>query len=90
MAVFYSTCYSIHRFEKLLQEKEELEADFHEYRREVELTREGAAAKEVRLLKSMVKSLEEDLLKERTKNQRAANKRGQEYRQLLEEVVTLI
>lgn len=70
----------------MLQEKEELEADFHDYRREVERTREGVAVKEVRLLKAMVKNLEEDLLKERTKNQRAASKRSQEYRQMLEEV----
>ena len=63
-----------------------MEADFHEYRREVELTREGAAAKEVRLLRGMVKNLEEDLMKERTKNQRAASKRSQEFRQVMEEV----
>lgn len=81
---------SILSFEKLLQEKEELETEFLAFRREVSLTTTGAAAKEVRLLKDLVKTLERDLREERNKNQRASAKRSQECRQLLDEVGTNI
>ncbi|XP_066560223.1 centrosomal protein CCDC61 isoform X2 [Amia ocellicauda] len=43
----------------------------------------------VRVLKEVVRSLEEELLRERTKNQRLASKRGQEQRLLLEQLEEL-
>ena len=42
--------------------------------------------KEVRVLKSAVRNLEEELMNEKRKYQRAASKRNQEYKTLLEEV----
>jgi coiled-coil domain-containing protein 61 len=77
------------RYQQLLEEKEELEAAFREYRMEVESSDEASAVKEVRMLKNMMKSLEEDLMKETTKNQRMSSKRSQEYRQLMDEVCAL-
>ena len=69
-----------------MREKEETEAAFLEFRREVQHTTVGSAAKEIRILKDMIKTLEEDLLKEQTKHQRSSNRRSQEYRQLMDEV----
>ena len=73
-------------FDLLLQEKEDIEAEFVEYKREVQLTSKGAAAKEVRILKNMVKNLEEELVEQKAKHQRSSGKIGQEYRTLVEEV----
>lgn len=75
-----------HRYRALRREKEELEEAFLQYRRELKQTSEGQAIKEIRILKSVVKNLEEELLKEKTKHQKSASKRGKEYRDLLEEV----
>ena len=49
-------------------------------------TTKGSAVKEVRVLKNVVRNLEEELLNEKRKHQRAASKRNQEYKMLLEEV----
>ncbi|CAH1792840.1 unnamed protein product [Owenia fusiformis] len=76
-------------YELVLQEKEDLEADFLKFRRELKNTTTGNAAKEIRILKNVIKNLEEDLLKEKTKHQRSSSKRSQEYRSLLEEVEEL-
>ena len=57
------------------------------YRREVKNTASGNAAKEIRTLKGVVRNLEQELMREKTEHQRAAQKRGQEYRELLEEVM---
>ncbi|XP_064602133.1 centrosomal protein CCDC61-like isoform X2 [Liolophura sinensis] len=73
----------------LCREKEELEEAFLQYRRELKQTTEGQAIKEIRILKSVVKNLEEELLREKTKHQKSASKRGKEYRDLLEEVEEL-
>lgn len=76
-------------YKKLLQEKEELEAEFLQYRRELKSTSTGNAVKEIRILKTVTKNLEEDLMKEKTRHQRLASKHSQEYRDLLEEVEEL-
>ncbi|CAG2203446.1 CCDC61 [Mytilus edulis] len=73
----------------MLKEKEELEAEFLHFRREVKTTSTGNAVKEIRILKALTKSLEEDLMKEKTRHQRSTTKRSQEYRDLLEEVEEL-
>ena len=41
-------------YDLLLQEKEDLEADFIEYKRQVQNTSKGAAAKEIRVLKGAI------------------------------------
>ncbi|OWF48721.1 Coiled-coil domain-containing protein 61 [Mizuhopecten yessoensis] len=76
-------------YKTLLKEKEEIEAEFLQYRREMKNTSSGNAIKEIRVLKTFSKSLEEELMKEKTRHQRSASKRGQEYRELLEEVEEL-
>jgi len=76
----------ISRYDRLVQEKEELESEFLNFRREVKHTKVGSAAKEIRILKDIVKNLEEDLLKERTKYTKAATRRSQEHRRLINEV----
>lgn len=76
------------RYDILYAEKQEVEDKFLHYRREVKNTSSGSAAKEVRILKSVVRNLEEELMHEKSKNQRSTSKRNQEYKALLEEVVT--
>ncbi|XP_022328744.2 centrosomal protein CCDC61-like isoform X1 [Crassostrea virginica] len=73
----------------LLKEKEEIEEEFLRFRREMKSTSTGSAVKEIRMLKSVTKNLEEELLKEKTRHQRSTSKRSQEYRDLLEEVEEL-
>ncbi|KAK2147355.1 hypothetical protein LSH36_557g01029 [Paralvinella palmiformis] len=73
-------------YDRLVQEKEELESEFLNFRREVKHTKVGSAAKEIRILKDIVKNLEEDLLKERTKYTKAATRRSQEHRRLINEL----
>lgn len=63
-----------------------MEEAFEAFRQEVMLTREGSASKEIRVLKKVIKNLEEDILKERTKHQRYANKRNEEIQALMQEV----
>lgn len=53
---------------------------------ELKLTNKSSALKEVKILKKVVQSLEEELTKERSKNQRVSNKRLQESRHLADEV----
>ncbi|ELU17212.1 hypothetical protein CAPTEDRAFT_226826 [Capitella teleta] len=74
------------QYDHLLAEKEDLEVAFQEYRMETEAAQEGSSVNEGRMLKKMIRSLEEDLMKERSKNQRINNKRSQEYRQLMDEL----
>ncbi|XP_005106254.1 coiled-coil domain-containing protein 61 [Aplysia californica] len=76
-------------FRRLEREKHELEQEFAAFRREVRLTSGGSAVKDIRALKAMVRNLEDQLMKEKTRHQRSTNKRGQEYRDLLEEVEEL-
>jgi len=85
-----------HRVEKLMKdfrrlerEKQEIEQEFATFRREVRLTSSGSAVKDIRSLRTMVRNLEDQLMKEKTRHQRATSKRSQEYRDLLEEVEEL-
>jgi coiled-coil domain-containing protein 61 len=71
-----------------LKEKDALEEEYLRFRREMKLTTKGTAAKEVKILKTMVKNLEDELMKERTKHQKVSSKRNADYRQLNEEVMS--
>ena len=73
-------------YEDLLIEKQSLDDQFLQYRREVKHTSQGSAAKEVRALKAIIRNLEEELMGERRKFQRSASKHNQEYKNLMEEV----
>ena len=73
-------------YDRVLQEKAAIEAEYDEYRRQVELANDGPVKQEIRMLKTVVKNLEEELTTTRSKNQRIANKRNQQYRQLAQEV----
>ncbi|XP_022107012.1 coiled-coil domain-containing protein 61-like [Acanthaster planci] len=76
-------------YEELLKEKQNLDDEFLQYRREVKNTTKGSAAKEVRILKTVIRNLEEELMNERRKFQKASSKRNQEYKNLMEEVEEL-
>ncbi|GFO03898.1 coiled-coil domain-containing protein 61 [Plakobranchus ocellatus] len=76
-------------YRRLEREKAELEQEFAAFRREVRLSSGGNAVKDIRTLKAVVRNLEEQLMKEKTRYQRNTNKRSQEYRDLLEEVEEL-
>ena len=90
MGVKFSLLMYFSRYDRLAQEKEELEAEYISFRREVTHTKVGSAAKEIRILKEIIKNLEEDLLKERTKYTRASTRRSQEHRRLIKEVGNLL
>lgn len=75
------------RFELLLQEKEEIEAEYLEFKSQMHSSAKGALSKEVKILKGIVKNQEEELLSEKSKYQRAIAKRTQERKQLMEEVI---
>jgi len=74
-------------YDLLAKEKEDLEAEFHEYRRQVETTTDGDVAKELRMLRNMVRSLEDDRRTSQAKYQRMMMKRGQQCRLLIDEVM---
>ncbi|XP_071787196.1 centrosomal protein CCDC61-like [Asterias amurensis] len=76
-------------YEDLLKEKQNLDDEFLQYRREVKNTSKGTAVKEVRILKTVVRNLEEELMNERRKFQRSSSKRNQDYKNLMEEVEEL-
>ncbi|KAK7104287.1 centrosomal protein CCDC61-like isoform X3 [Littorina saxatilis] len=76
-------------YRRLLKEKEELEEEFLQFRREMKSTASGNSAKEIRTLKAVVRNMEQELMREKTEHQRAASKRGHEYRELIEEVEEL-
>ena len=48
----------VSRYDALLQEKEELEEAFESFKQEMMLTQEGAASKEIKILKKVIKNLE--------------------------------
>ncbi len=81
--------YIVFRNSRLRDDKDTLESEFLHYRRELKSTSTGTAMNEARMMKSLVKNLEEDLMKEKSRHQRLASKRGQEYRELLEEVCSM-
>ncbi|XP_033881696.1 centrosomal protein CCDC61-like [Acipenser ruthenus] len=72
---------------KLHQEKEVLAGALE--RMQAEGSRPHSDLRGVRVLKDVVHSLEEELLRERTRNKRAQSKREQEYRQLQEQLEEL-
>ncbi|MGH0119213.1 UNVERIFIED_CONTAM: hypothetical protein FKN15_013308 [Acipenser sinensis] len=72
---------------KLRQEKEVLAGALE--RMQAEGSRPHSDPRGVRVLKDVVHSLEEELLRERTRNKRAQSKREQEYRQLQEQLEEL-
>jgi hypothetical protein len=74
-------------YDKLLKDKEALEAEYLDFRRQVELTSDSVATKEIRMLKTVIKNLEEELTVSKSKHQRAASKRNQQYQQLVDEVL---
>ncbi|KAK3093960.1 hypothetical protein FSP39_022289 [Pinctada imbricata] len=76
-------------YKMLQKEKEQIEEEFLRFRREMKSTSTGNAVKEIRMLKSITRNLEEELMKEKTRHQRSTSKRSQEYRDLLEEVEEL-
>uniref|UniRef100_K7FIY5 Centrosomal protein CCDC61 n=1 Tax=Pelodiscus sinensis TaxID=13735 RepID=K7FIY5_PELSI len=71
---------------RVLEEKQEVETALLRLQAELKLCSKSSAGKEVNILKKIVQSLEEELLKERTKHQRLASKRLQENRQLADEL----
>ncbi|KAL5463241.1 hypothetical protein EMCRGX_G032121 [Ephydatia muelleri] len=74
-------------YDALLQEKRELEEDFERLQQEAKPMKEGNQTKELAILKKVIKNLEEDLLKERSKHQKQISKANQETRALLDEVI---
>ncbi|TFJ97391.1 pre-B-cell leukemia transcription factor 2-like [Platysternon megacephalum] len=71
---------------RVLEEKQEVESALLGLQEELKLSSKSSAGKEAKILKKIVQSLEEELLKERSKHQRAASKRLQENRQLADEL----
>ena len=58
MCVFEVALFTRYRYDALLQEKEELEEVFESFKQDIMLTQEGAACKEIRILKKVIKNLE--------------------------------
>lgn len=75
--------------QRTLEEKAVMEAALLELQEELKLTNKSSALKEVKILKKVVQSLEEELTKERAKHQRVASKRLQESRLLADELAEL-
>lgn len=73
-------------FDKLLQEKQELEVMILQLQEQVKLSNTANVAKDIKILKKVIQGLEQELMKEKTKSQRAASKRNQEYHQALDEL----
>nr|XP_060642792.1 centrosomal protein CCDC61 [Anolis sagrei ordinatus] len=72
-----------------LEEKQAAETALLGLREELALVNKNGVLKEVKILKKVVQSLEEELTKERAKHQRAANKRLQESQHLAEELAEM-
>ncbi|XP_053124857.1 centrosomal protein CCDC61 [Hemicordylus capensis] len=75
--------------QQALEEKQAAETALLGLQEELKLTNKSSAFKEVKILKKVVQSLEEELTKERAKHQRVASKRLQESRQLVDELAEL-
>lgn len=76
----------IQDYDTLLQEKEQLEEAFEDFKCQVVHSEDRKGSKEIRILKKVIKNLEEELLRERSKHQRYSSKKNQELRELLQEV----
>lgn len=72
-------CFS---YDRLLKEKEELEAEFSEYRQDAEGGVNFKEANEIRILKDFIKTLEKEICD----HQRIIQKRKDQYRKVLNEV----
>ena len=71
----------------LKQEKEEILYEFDLFKKEVkESSNSSIVAKEIKVLKGVIKNLEAELLREKSKHQKLTNKLNQEYNQLLDEI----
>ncbi|XP_019855245.1 PREDICTED: coiled-coil domain-containing protein 61-like isoform X1 [Amphimedon queenslandica] len=86
------------KYEALLKEKEELETAYEALQEEMEeILREGGGGvesdrssnKDTRTLKKIIKNMEEDMLKEKTKYQRVLLKKTDEMKNMVEEVEEL-
>ena len=72
---------------RLQNEKEEIIHEFELFKKEVkDSTKTSLVAKEMKVLKGVIKNLEAELLREKSKHQKAINKLNQEYNQLLDEI----
>ncbi|XP_028396331.1 coiled-coil domain-containing protein 61-like [Dendronephthya gigantea] len=74
------------QLDNLLNEKENVEKEFNAFQREVKHSSLADTAKEIRVLKKVIKNLEGELLKEKTKYQKMLSKKSQENRDLLQEL----
>jgi len=63
-----------------------LEAEFRDYRQQIEMTIDSDAAEELRMLRGMVRSLEEELTTSQANHQRLMLKRSKQCRLLIDEV----
>ncbi|XP_074662181.1 centrosomal protein CCDC61-like isoform X2 [Tubulanus polymorphus] len=79
-------------YDLLRKEKNAIEDELQELQEEMKLssTKGGSKHRDIRALKTMVKNLEEDLVKEKTKHQRALSKLNSEIKQLLTENEELV
>ncbi|XP_078287205.1 centrosomal protein CCDC61 isoform X2 [Rhinoraja longicauda] len=73
-------------FDKLLQEKQELEVMILQLQEQVKLSNTTNVAKDIKILKKVIQGMEQELMKEKTKSQRAASKQNQEFHQALDEL----
>ena len=73
-------------YDLLAKEKDALEAEFRDYRQQIEMSRDDTAAKELRMLRAMVRSLEEERQASQAKHQRLMMKRSKQCRLLIDEV----
>ena len=70
----------------LAKEKDALESEFRDYCQQIQTSTDDAAAKELRMLRDVVRSLEEELQTSRAKHQRLMIKRSRQCRLLMDEV----
>ena len=75
-----------HSYDLLAKEKDALEAEFRDYRQQMEISADDVVAKELRMLRGMVRSLEEERQASQAKHQRLMMKRSKQCRLLIDEV----
>jgi len=69
-----------------MKAKDALDAEFRDYRQQIEMTIDSDAAEELRMLRGMVRSLEDELTASQAKHQRLMLKRSKQCRLLIDEV----
>jgi len=77
------------RYDLLAKEKDALEAEFDDYRQQMETSTDVDMAKELRMLRGVVRSLEEELTTSQAKHQRLMMKRSKQCQILIDEVSSL-